>query len=180
MSFDLDGKFIVCWEQKDNGLSRIYTQKFLANGNRFGSTLRISTEPDTFDHYFPQLILFNDKIYTIWQSNGHIWANISDFYRDSDEPLPTEIHLFQNFPNPFNESTIIKFSLTKPMFIQLDIYNLLGEKIIVLAKRVFEAGTHFVEWDGKDLDKENLPSGIYFCSFKGENFTKTIKMVLTH
>ena len=92
--------------------------------------------------------------------------------------IPAKFSLEQNFPNPFNPSTLIKFNLPEHGLVTLKVYNLLGQVAITLAdQQQFDAGTHLIE-----LDAKNLNSGIYFyqISVQGENanFLYREKMLL--
>ena len=95
-----------------------------------------------------------------------------------DIPSPTEFSLSQNYPNPFNPSTKIDFSLAADSRVSLEIFNILGQHVALLANENLKAGAHSVEFDAS-----NLNSGIYFYTLKtensnGKNFVSTRKMVL--
>jgi len=87
--------------------------------------------------------------------------------------VPTEWALNQNYPNPFNASTMISFALPVPTHVQLDVYNILGQKIVTLKNEFMEAGYHSVTWN----DESNA-SGMYFYRLKTKEFTETRKMTL--
>lgn len=87
--------------------------------------------------------------------------------------IPDAFSLEQNFPNPFNPSTKITFSITQYGLTKLAIYNLLGEKIITLVNQELNAGRHSV-----DFDASNLSSGVYFYRLESGNNISTMKMVL--
>jgi hypothetical protein len=70
--------------------------------------------------------------------------------------LPTEYSLSQNYPNPFNPSTVIEFALPKDAHVTLEVYNILGQKVMTLVDEVQPAGYHSVKFDGT-----NLASGMY-------------------
>jgi hypothetical protein len=70
--------------------------------------------------------------------------------------LPTEYSLSQNYPNPFNPSTVIEFALPKDAHVTLEVYNILGQKVMTLINEVRPAGYHSVKLDGT-----NLASGMY-------------------
>jgi hypothetical protein len=91
---------------------------------------------------------------------------------------PLRFELSQNYPNPFNPSTTIQYYLPKREKVILEIFNLLGERVRVLADGEQTAGEHTVTWGGKDKSGENLPSGIYFYRLKGRDFSETKKMLL--
>jgi hypothetical protein len=87
--------------------------------------------------------------------------------------MPEEYILEQNFPNPFNPTTTIQFSLPKPGDVTLKIFNLLGEEVKTLADEYREAGKHSVQFNA-----DNLSSGIYFYQIKAGNFVETKKLTL--
>lgn len=79
----------------------------------------------------------------------------------------------QNFPNPFSQTTEIRFALTQPTFTQLNVYTIQGQKVETLISNHMNAGKHAVLFDGSDLE-----SGIYIYELKTENTTIRKKMVL--
>ena len=81
--------------------------------------------------------------------------------------------LSQNYPDPFNPTTTITYSLPKSSLITLKIYDLLGREIETLVNEEKPAGNYEVEFDGS-----NLPSGIYFYRMQAGKFIKTRKFVL--
>ena len=80
---------------------------------------------------------------------------------DDGITIPKDITLGQNFPNPFNSSTGIKFS-TEGGEINLAIYDISGSLVKTLTDGIFDAGSHSVIWDGKDNSGISVSSGIYF------------------
>lgn len=81
--------------------------------------------------------------------------------------------LFQNFPNPFNPETQIKFVIPENTFVVLKIYNVLGKEVNTLVNKNLEKGNHSVNFDGS-----NLPSGIYFYRIFAGNFIQQRQMLL--
>jgi len=81
--------------------------------------------------------------------------------------------LSQNYPNPFNPSTTIRFSVSESSFINLSIFNALGEKIEELVNEDKEPGVHTIEFFA-----QNLPSGTYFYTINSNDYTNTKKMIL--
>lgn len=93
-------------------------------------------------------------------------------------PEENSFRLFGNYPNPFNPSTTISFTLPYTESIRLSIYNSLGEKIRELADEEFPSGLNEIVWDGKDQSGVSLSSGIYFYQLKTSTNLTTGKMVL--
>jgi hypothetical protein len=92
--------------------------------------------------------------------------------------MPTQYTLYQNYPNPFNPTTNIKFALPKSGTVQLDIFNILGQKVVSLVDGALPAGQHTVSWDGTDAGGNPVGSGVYFYRLKTGNFEQSRKMQL--
>ncbi len=88
--------------------------------------------------------------------------------------IPIEYSLSQNYPNPFNPSTTIQYSLPEAGDVTMRVYNLLGQEVKTVFDNVSQsAGTHSVVFSASEL-----PSGIYFYSFRVNNFVQVKKMIL--
>lgn len=92
--------------------------------------------------------------------------------------LPAFYGLSNNYPNPFNPVTIIKFSLAEPGYTTIDIFNILGQKITSLAAEYRQAGNHSVIWNGLNSSGEAVASGIYFYRLQSGDFIDSKKMTL--
>jgi len=90
----------------------------------------------------------------------------------NEKERPTQFSL-QNYPNPFNSSTIIKYQLPENTNVNLDVYNISGQKIKTLVDKVQNPGLYHVNFNANDLS-----SGIYFYQLKTEDNIKTNKMML--
>ncbi|MBT8386042.1 MAG: T9SS type A sorting domain-containing protein [Ignavibacteria bacterium] len=87
--------------------------------------------------------------------------------------LPKEFNLSQNYPNPLNPATIIKYQLPELSFVTLKVYDVLGNEVALLVDEEKPAGSYEINFDGSELT-----SGIYFYQLKAGNFIETKKMVL--
>ncbi|MEO8666473.1 MAG: T9SS type A sorting domain-containing protein [Ignavibacteria bacterium] len=87
--------------------------------------------------------------------------------------LPKEFLLYNNYPNPFNPSTTIKFDLPVESNVNLSIFDITGREISVLVNDKLSAGTHEYKWNAAQLS-----SGIYFYKIKTESYSKVMKMLL--
>ena len=94
--------------------------------------------------------------------------------------LPGTIEV-ENYPNPFNSSTIIRYTLPQHGHVTLEIFNMLGEKICRLFDSEQDAGSHMIEWNEGINDSHKIASGIYFLSVKAVSerqiFTSIKKMI---
>jgi hypothetical protein len=87
--------------------------------------------------------------------------------------LPNNFALYQNFPNPFNPTTIINYSIPKSSFVTIKIYDALGREVNTLVDEEKSVGNYSVKFEGS-----NLSSGIYFYQIKSANYIETKKMIL--
>jgi hypothetical protein len=99
--------------------------------------------------------------------------NVLTDVKDKSGSVPTEYALYQNYPNPFNPATKIRYSIPKSSFVQLKVYDLLGNEIKSLVKEQQSAGYHEVEFNAG-----NLSSGIYFYRLQTDNFSVSKKLIL--
>lgn len=96
---------------------------------------------------------------------------------ENNELIPKEFFLTQNFPNPFNSSTKIRFGIPTREFVNIAVYDCLGRKISEPVKEIKEAGHHEIEINSANLGA-NLSSGIYFYQLFAGNQKITKKFVL--
>lgn len=102
----------------------------------------------------------------------------SDFTGEEDGLLPAEFSLHQNFPNPFNGTTRIPYSLPFRAAVTFKVYNLLGEQVFHHSLAAQPAGEHVIDWMGIDSEGKALPSGIYFYRLSAGQNQATRKMIL--
>lgn len=88
-------------------------------------------------------------------------------------PLPKEFSLSQNFPNPFNPTTTIQYSIPKNEYVKIVLYNMLGKEVLTLVDKEMEAGSYDIKLTGN-----NLASGAYFYKMEAGNFIETKKLLL--
>jgi hypothetical protein len=91
----------------------------------------------------------------------------------NENEVPKDFYLYQNFPNPFNPATQIRFDLAKSGLVTLEVYDITGKKVTELVNEELSAGKHSV-----DFNASNLSSGIYFYRINAPGFTSIRKMIL--
>jgi parallel beta-helix repeat protein len=94
------------------------------------------------------------------------------------EGLPQDFSVAKVYPNPFNPTTAIKFSLSSPQRVTVRIYNILGQEVKLLTDGPMPAGQNTVVWDGRNAKGEYVSSGIYLCQMRTMERQKTLKMTL--
>ncbi len=138
---------------------------------------------DNSNNYKHQPIVANHKLYVATSSSSVPVVALENFgsaVEDDDAAEENSYLLLENYPNPFNPSTNIRFNLPGRADVSLRIYNLLGQEVAQLAEGIYGAGTHRVEWHA-----DNLSSGVYFCRLETRELTagsgkvqRTLKIVL--
>jgi flagellar hook assembly protein FlgD len=86
--------------------------------------------------------------------------------------------LYSNYPNPFNPSTTIRFSLAQAMKASLRIYNSRGQLVNTLLDAALPAGQHSLVWNGKDCFGRDVASGVYFYRLSAGSRVMHRKMLL--
>jgi hypothetical protein len=142
--------------------------------------------------WYPQITVSGTVVHVVWYDNRD--GNAEIYYKQdptgnpvSVENISTEIPkdfmLYQNYPNPFNPSTKIKFTIpsvgTSLMkFVQLKVYDILGNEVTTLVNEALSAGEYEVTFDVGTSRDLSLTSGFYFYQIKAGNFIQTKKMLL--
>jgi hypothetical protein len=122
--------------------------------------------------------IFDNEGSTHWTNGFNATMLTLDFslitdVNDEAGNTPTDFTLTQNFPNPFNPTTKINFSVPQSGFVNIDVFNALGQKVTTLVNEQMNAGNY-----STDFNAVNLTSGIYFYKMTSGNFTETRKMIL--
>lgn len=86
--------------------------------------------------------------------------------------------LEQNYPNPLNSATIIKYYLPKSAHVRLTIFDFAGKEEITLLNQIATTGEHQVTWNGDNNFGQRVTSGIYFYQLKVDDTTKTRKLAV--
>jgi len=93
--------------------------------------------------------------------------------------VPMKFTLSDNYPNPFNPTTNISFSIPKQMDVRINIYNIMGQLVTNVTNEQLNAGVYSMQWNGTDQNGNMLPSGLYFYELEaGNEFRQIKKMTL--
>ena len=98
---------------------------------------------------------------------------VEDINFNSKNQLLDQFLLYQNYPNPFNPVTVISWQLTTSTHVELNIYNILGEKVRTLVNKKYVPGRYEYVFDAS-----GLAAGLYFYRIKTDQFMKTKRMIL--
>lgn len=93
-------------------------------------------------------------------------------------PIPMNFKMEQNFPNPFNPSTTIRYSISEDAKVKIIIFNTNGEQITTLVNEKLSAGEHEIIWNGTNSSGTRVPTGVYFYQLFSNQKSETKKMLL--
>ncbi len=144
------------------------THRVLGTGNK---VVFMSFDPlsiNTTDPYH----WFGFESYS-FQNNAITWFGVTSDVETKKDGVPSRYELTQNFPNPFNPTTTISFSVPERTNVTLKIYDMLGREVRTLINGTREAGNYDVSFEASDLS-----TGLYVYSLTAGNFTATKKMML--
>jgi len=146
--------------------------------NYFGQHLRTVWVGHSFMN-----IRSTDSTWPAWRSFlerifGYFGMNCSGCWTYTDGETPAVTSLSDNFPNPFNPVTRVKFALKEKGHVRMRVYDVSGRLVRILIDEVREAGAYEVLWDGTNNEGRSTASGIYFCRMEATDYERTLKMVL--
>jgi hypothetical protein len=141
----------------------------LPNGNTLISwgTTNVITEVRPDGTKTLELIL--SPLFTVYRTFRFPWTSTDV---NESKQLPTVAALLPAYPNPFNPSTAISFTIPRSTFAMLTIFNTLGQEIVTLISDQLNAGTYSTEWNAT-----NVASGVYFCRLSTDNLVGTRKLL---
>ncbi len=189
------GSFIIVWEDRRNGDSDVYAQRYDSDAQPEGGNYRVNSEAGSFGQKEPSVTTDGQTIFFVWQDNrlgdydifGKVvewsWTDVEE--EPDMENSPEDFVLYQNYPNPFNPHTTIPFTVhgsretvdgSTPT--TLKIYNIRGQLVRTLMNEKMIPGYYEVIWDGKDEKGKDVAIGIYFYRLKTKDYKKTKKMLL--
>jgi len=137
-------------------------------------TIEVSFKPESVKDY-------SDDLYIQWNKENERISQVVSLTGSTDlvpvglSPLlnPIRFSLNQNFPNPFNPSTLIRFQIASPGATTLKVYDILGRELKTLVNEFKSIGEYEIMFNAT-----NLPAGIYFYRLRSGNFVETKKMIL--
>ena len=124
-----------------------------------------------------QVVLFNldnpgSRVSTTTDESGSFSLSMNDL------ALPRSNVLGQNYPNPFNPSTLIPFEISEGGHVRLDVFNILGQRVVTLIDEQRPAGLHKPQWDGTDSAGRAVGTGVYLYRLITGQWQEARRLVL--
>ncbi len=188
-----ENRIMLNWKsQSETDLVGYYVYRSLINSQinslRISNLIRANNSSIGGTYHFTDEETLSDTVYYYWLKiqnldgsssyHGPIICRIRD---DSEliPQIPLITELKNPYPNPFNPSIDISYSLSDDDFIGIKIYNIKGQLIKTLIKKFQKKGAYRIKWDGKSSDNKACGNGIYFCIMETERdkFIKKITLM---
>lgn len=194
-SVSLSNNYLVIGVSQDNenggnaGAAYIYKRE---NSNWFKVTKLLASDGNESDIFGWSVNVYGDKavVGSPVQDVGGLFCGavyvydgfLTDVY-ETDYSIIENFSLHQNFPNPFNPSTKIRYEIpgqsrNDNMLVTLKVYDALGNEVVTLVKEEKPAGEYEIEFPCHSCESRNLSSGVYFYQLKAGNFIQTKKMLI--
>ena len=167
LTIEADSHEMPAWLTVGSTLRPIGVEQGELGNEQLVLTLMIDTAPEHAE---------TPVSFTLMDTDGDSWT--FDVHVSVRSGTPSNDALFGNYPNPFNPSTTIRYSLGTSGHAELAVFNSLGQKIRTLADGPQAAGVHTVQWNGCNGSGQHVSSGVYFYRLRSGTYVKTMKMVL--
>lgn len=112
------------------------------------------------------------------RGSGTFAAAWDKAFTGSSRSLPEAHELLRAFPNPFNQSVSIEFTLAQANRIRLVLYDINGRIVAQATEGFFTRGRHVTVWEGRDINNKTVASGLYFARLEGTDLSRTVKLLL--
>lgn len=184
---DSEGGAIVTWWEQDEDGQDVFAQRIDHNGNLMWGKRGISITGQPGEGYYPRITEDGSGgAYIAWHD---VRGSSCDIYMtrvgpDGNPPpqiiIPDDQPISDTgvYPNPFNPSTEISYTIERPGRATVEIYDCAGRLVRRLVDSHHEAGPHRISWDGMSDGGDQAPSGVYFCRIRSTSRELTLKMTL--
>ncbi|MFH1733958.1 MAG: T9SS type A sorting domain-containing protein [bacterium] len=184
------GNFAVVWAEAYFDDGDIFCRQFNPDGSLYGNIYQVNSDPVGPLQKEPAVAFGpNDQLYFTWTdfrnegNQGDIYCKVIEWIdatavEPEPDPVPLTFALHPPYPNPFNPTTTLTFTLPVASEVSLQVFNVHGQNVLsgsgaIPTTGYYSPGTHTIQFDGS-----NLASGIYFVRLQAGEFTAMQKLVL--
>ena len=174
----------LTWDPHPNPALQYYSVEY-STDPEFENDVLSQYGTDTYIVFDENLLQYDIEYFFRITAFTNVWSLYSDVYSGSiefldlnKEQLPLIFSLKQNYPNPFNPTTNITYSIPSDNHVEVNIYNVMGEKVKTLANGFQTSGIKTVKWDATNEYGEPVSAGLYAYTIQAGSFNQTKKMLL--
>ena len=155
-------------------VNAVYGREYTFSGNGVLADVYFTATRD--GAFTSDMIALNTAhVVNSWYQGENINIDIPAALDTKDAPVVFELN--QNFPNPFNPTTSISFSIPKSGHVELKIYDILGRRVKTLISGAYDVGNYSIVWDATDMNGNLVSNGIYFYAIRAADYSSTKKML---
>lgn len=147
-----------------------------------GGNVSNATSPADYTAEYPELgtvfRITTNKPITVGDTFTFTTQNFDIEKPEEPKELPESFKLYQNYPNPFNNMTNIQYDIKDPTDLNIKIYNILGQQIFQYDIKQHPPGNYTLKWNGKTLEGNQIPSGVYIVTMNAGDYKQSKKLLL--
>jgi hypothetical protein len=179
----MDGTAYLTWEAPETRTRDRILQYYKVYRNHDGGDFLMiyATTATDYDEELDTMGSYGYYITAMYSNNSESDPTETvyiEFTSENDDILPIVTELKGNYPNPFNPTTTISYSLKENADVLLEVYNMKGQKVVTLVDGNQDAGNYDTVWTGKDDKGNSTASGMYFYKMRAGKYTSIKKMLL--
>jgi Leucine-rich repeat (LRR) protein len=192
---NLNTEYIVKWTTSKDIYNDSLRYHIVGNGGNLIVSTSDTSNSRTYQELLEewpaqfQMLSRMTYVYGVWVTDGKdstkitgeprkLYVNRYEYLSTVSEGIPTVFALHENYPNPFNPTTTLRFDLPEVSDITLSIYNMLGQRVRTFNMNDTPAGYHSVTWNATNDYGDPVGAGVYLYQLRANQFVKTRKMVL--
>jgi hypothetical protein len=174
----------LTWDQHPSPDLQYYSVEYSTDPN-FENDVLSQYGTDNYIVFDEDLLEYDIQYFFRITAFANVWSLYSDVYSGSIEfldidkgQLPLVFSLEQNYPNPFNPTTNISYSIPSDNQVEVNIYNVRGEKVKTLTNGFQTSGYKTIKWDATNEQGQPVSAGLYVYSIQAGSYNQKRKMLL--
>jgi spore coat protein CotH len=176
------GEYLLVWCDEQGSQSGLHANFKLSKSGEYVAL--VSSDGKTIIDEFTFNEQQSDISYGRFPDGGQNWISMKPTpgsynitTKVEDVNLPSQFYL-AIFPNPFNPTTTIQYSIPNPSDVTIVVYDLIGKEVWKFYQSNVPTGTHKIRWEGVDKNNLKISSGVYICKVITENYSLVQKIIL--